>query len=144
MMLFDERCWIAPPAYSRLEKSFRSASHQELIDLFMEFEDDDEPAPEWKKLAIKKAISYDRTRPERLQVGSSKLKQGLKEETSRDDKIMAFLIKANQARGGSPAHRRSLHSRIVRQHLKIDESIAFYRLQQLIEKSAKQQARPQS
>lgn len=132
MVLFDERSWIAPPSYSNLERSYRRASQDELVRLFMEFEDDQEPAPPWKMQAIDRAIAYDKSRPDRIKVGEAELRKGLKERTYADDKIISLLLKANQARGGSKAHRESLRARVVRQHMKIQESVAWYRLQQAI------------
>lgn len=130
MLLFDERAWIAPPSYSNLERSFRRAKQEELVRLFMEFEDDHEAAPQWKRHAIDRAIAYDKSRPDRIKVGEAELRKGLKEVTGADDKIISLLLRANQARGGSNAHRQSLRARVIRQHMKIQESVAWYRLQQ--------------
>lgn len=136
MLLFDERAWIAPPSYSNLERQFRGASQQELVEIFADFADDQEPAPEWKKEAFASALAYDRSRPDRLKVGELKLRRGLKQTTTADDKIIAFLVRANQARGGSAAHRRSLHARVLRQSIKIQESVAWYRLNQVMRNRA--------
>lgn len=138
MILFNPCCWVAPPPYSRLERAFREAEHQDLLELFMRFEDDKQPDPQWKQEAIKRAVAYDRSRPERIRVGEKKLLAGLKETTGANDKLLAFLVRANQPRGGSVQHRRSYRNTIVRQAAKSAESIAWYRLQQIMGKTAAQ------
>jgi hypothetical protein len=104
----------------------------------MRFEDDKQPDPQWKQEAIKRAVAYDRSRPERIRVGEKKLLAGLKETTGANDKLLAFLVRANQPRGGSVQHRRSYRNTIVRQAAKSAESIAWYRLQQIMGKTAAQ------